>query len=151
MTSYKIPHYSLRLIKEKTHVYAAECVLGPSEAASVLHKLIGMRDTEHMAVLFLDNRNHIVGSTIVAIGAMSGMLIAPRDVFKAAIMANAGVLLMGHNHPSGDPSPSKEDGAFTVKVEEAGRVLGIGVVDRVIVTNFPNKSFSFREKGMMGS
>ena len=148
--NYKIPHYSLRLVKEKTISYPAESTPDSKNAALIFRKLIGSRDTEHLAVLMVNGQNQIVGSSIIAIGAMHGMVCSPRDVFKAAITANASAILLAHNHPSGSARPSADDGEFTAKVEAAGKLLGIQLLDHIIVTN-GEAFFSFCDRGLLNT
>jgi len=74
--------------------------------------------------------------------------VHPREVFKAAILANAATILCGHNHPSGDPQPSQEDRAITHRLAEAGKLLGINVVDHIIIGS-AGRYFSFADEGLL--
>jgi DNA repair protein RadC len=132
---YTLPIYSLHLVQERTQAYASTHADDARSAAAILAALIGDRDCEHLAVLLVDAGNKVVGSSIVAIGGLSGIGVRCRDVFKAAIVHNAAGIILGHNHPSGDPTPSKEDLAFTKRVKEAAEMLGIPLIDHVITTN----------------
>jgi len=105
----------------------------PSAAASILYNLIGEADREHFAVLLLDNRHRMTHSHIVSRGTAQSALVHPREVFKAAVLANAAALIIGHNHTSGSMEPSAEDKAVNERIERAGELLGIRVLDSIIV------------------
>ena len=146
-----IPTYSLKLIKNRSIRYPVRVLSNPSLAAEAMQAYLGDRDCEHISVLMLDNQNNNLGLAIVAIGTIGGTGAAVRDVFKHAIAGRASAIILGHNHPSNDVLPSKEDIEFTKKVDEAGKVLGIPVVDHIIVSSGINeKSYSFLNNGMMG-
>jgi DNA repair protein RadC len=104
------------------------------------------RDREAFIVLLLDVKHRVIAEEVVSIGILDGSLIHPREVFKAAIVANAAALIVAHNHPSGDPKPSGQDAEVTRRLRKAGEVLGIPVVDHVIVGS-TGAHFSFREGG----
>jgi DNA repair protein RadC len=75
----------------------------------------------------------VIGFNLVAIGTLTSALVHPREVFKAAILANAAAIILVHNHPSGDPEPSAEDRALTSRLKEAGEILGIRILDHVVI------------------
>jgi len=108
-------------------------VATPSAAASIFYDLIGEADREHFAVLLLDNKHRITHAHIVSRGTAQTTLVHPREVFKAAVLANAAALIIGHNHPSGAVQPSPEDTAVNERLERAGELLGIPVLDSIIV------------------
>ena len=100
---------------------------------------------ESFHVLLLDGRHRLIGAEEISVGTLTASLVHPREVFRDAIRSAAAALVLVHNHPSGDPSPSAEDRAVTERLRAAGRLLGIRVVDHVIVTE--SSYFSFREGG----
>ena len=104
---------------------------------------------ETFLVLHLDNKNRMVGMTTCSIGSMTASLVHPRDVFRPA-MANltAGLILI-HNHPSGDPSPSQEDIQITQRLCEAGKLIGIRCLDHIVIGG-QGRYFSFADQGLMG-
>lgn len=108
-------------------------VATPAAAASVFYNLIGAADREHFAVLLLDNRHRMTHAHIVSRGTAQSTLVHPREVFKAAVLANAAALIIGHNHTSGSVQPSPEDRAVNDRIERAGELLGIRVLDSIIV------------------
>jgi DNA repair protein RadC len=102
-------------------------------------------ECECFVVLFLNTRRRVRGHQLVSIGTMDTILIHPREVFRLAILANASAILLMHNHPSGEPSPSDADVKVTRDLIRAGQLLRIDVIDHVIVGN-PNH-ISLRETG----
>ncbi|MEM7410627.1 MAG: DNA repair protein RadC [Myxococcota bacterium] len=104
---------------------------------------------EHFIVVLLDGRHRILGEETVSLGTLTASLVHPREVFRPALRASAAALLLVHNHPSGDPSPSLEDREVTRRLAEAGEILGIRVVDHVVVAE---RGFvSLREDGAFGT
>ena len=130
-TRLRIPRCRVELVKEaeiETFV-----LNGPESACSCLQE-IASSDREQVLCLHLDVKNRVIGSQIVSIGTLSSSLIHPREVFKAAILNSAFGILLGHNHPSSDPEPSREDLEITKRIEKAGELLGIRLLDHLIVT-----------------
>ena len=105
----------------------------PSDAARILCELIGGKDRENFVVLHLDARHRVVSAEIVSVGSLSSVPVHPREIFKAAILANAHGIICGHNHPSGDVSPSWEDQQMCEKLVAAGLLLGLPVLDFLVV------------------
>jgi DNA repair protein RadC len=146
-----VPCFSLSLVKERDLEYPVSKVGDAKDAEAALTAYLSDKDCEHLVVLMLAAGNNLIGLANVAIGGVSGLSCAVRDVFKAAIVARASGLILGHNHPSGDCTPSKEDIAFTKRAIEAGSILGVPVIDHVIVSSgMVSGSFSMLEHGMMG-
>jgi DNA repair protein RadC len=104
------------------------------------------RDREAFIVLLLDVKHRVIAEEVISIGILDGSLIHPREVFKAAVAGSAAAILIVHNHPSGDPSPSGQDREVTNRLRKAGEILGIPVVDHVIIGS-TGEYFSFRDKG----
>ena len=153
-----VPVYDVRLVRARKPLRLAESTCDHALAAArTLHALIGMTDREHFVALFLNAHHAIVGAHVVGIGATSRIAtIEPRTVFRAAIVACAGGIVIGHNHPSGDPTPSDDDVSTTRTLCEAGKVLGVPVLDHVIVTHrvpepYQGRSWvSLLSRGLMG-
>ena len=91
---------------------------------------------ECFAVLSLTAKRSLINKRIIAIGTATYIDVSPRDVFRGAIKDNAVSIVVGHNHPSGDPSPSSEDTSLTIRLKEAGALIGIEVSDHIIVSNW---------------
>ena len=104
-------------------------------------------DREHFYALLLDVKNRIVQRHLVSIGHATSALVHPREVFKAAILANACAIVVIHNHPSGDPQPSVEDVDITRRLVKAGELLGIPVLDHVVIGKGGHVSMT--DRGLM--
>ena len=102
---------------------------------------------EHFVALYLDTKNHIIKKHLVSKGTLNSSLVHPREVFNPAVRASANSIILVHNHPSGDPTPSKEDETVTKNLVNAGELLGITVLDHVVIGN--EKFVSLREQGLM--
>jgi DNA repair protein RadC len=109
-----------------------------------LKERIGKETKEHFTILCFDTRNNLITDD-VSIGILNASLVHPREVFKKAILTNSSHVIVAHNHPSGDPSPSEEDLATTQRLVESGKILGIAVVDHIIVSY--NSFVSLRQEG----
>jgi DNA repair protein RadC len=102
-------------------------------AAIILRELIGDADREHFVALYLGGHHDVTHAQIISCGAANSAPVHPREVFKGAILANAVAIIVAHNHPSGDVRPSPEDEAVKRRLEEAGQLIGIEVLDSLIV------------------
>ena len=122
-------------------------VVNAADAAEVARQIIGDADRETFLVLLLDTKLFVSAAHIAAVGSLDHCLLHPREVFKAAVVANAASVVIAHNHPSGDPTPSPEDRAMTRRLCRAGDLLGIAVQDHVIVGH--GRVYSFRAEGDM--
>ena len=118
------------------------------DVAGILRRYLEHEDREHFVTLMLDVRNRVIGIHTVSIGNLNSAIVSPREVFKAAILANASAIILGHNHPSGDITPSPEDIEVTKVIGQAGRLLDIEVLDHVIIGSSGN-FHSLRRDGKM--
>ncbi len=142
-----IARYRVALVREEATPYETPEHCGdPAVAARFLHQILSSWDREVMGALFLDTRNRAIGHQLAYIGTLTRAAVEPRGILTAALLANAAGILLFHNHPSGDPSPSAEDLAFTRRMAEAGEVVGIRVVDHIIVGEAP-AFVSLRQRG----
>ncbi len=103
---------------------------------------------EHFKLVVLNVRNKILGISTISVGPASASLVHPREVFNKAIAHSAVSVVLAHNHPSGNPEPSEDDIKLTQRLVEAGRLLGIEVLDHIIVTE-TEEFFSFKERGLI--
>ena len=103
--------------------------------AIVFSDLTRPQPREIMLSVLLTTKNHLIGVETVAIGSLNSTCLVPREVFKGAILANAASIILCHNHPSGDLTPSKEDIHMTEEMMKAGKLLGIKLLDHIIVSN----------------
>jgi DNA repair protein RadC len=104
----------------------------PAEAARLIHSIIGPSDVERMTALHFNIRRKLIGYHVVSVGTLSEAHCHPREVFKAAILANAASILVAHNHPSGDPTPSADDLSVAKRLADCGRTFGIPLDDSII-------------------
>lgn len=102
---------------------------------------------EHFLALYLDTKNQVIKKQMVSKGTLNASLVHPREVFNPAVKASANSIILVHNHPSGDPTPSKEDETVTKNLVDAGELLGISVLDHVVIGD--GEFISLREKGVM--
>lgn len=109
-------------------------------------KMVGL-DKEHFCVLLLDTKNQVIREETVSVGSLNESVVHPREVFKPAIRESASAVIFVHNHPSGDPQPSAQDRRLTDRLCEAGRLVGIRVLDHMIVGR--DTYFSFAERGLL--
>ena len=143
-----VPLYTTRLVRERTFTFPTrDQVRSPSDAAAVLAEYFSDRDREEFVVAFLDTANTLTGLHVASVGGLAASIVEPRQVFKAAVLANAAAVLLAHNHPSGNPEPSREDVAVTRQLVEAGKVMGIPVHDHLILTDHGHTSLA--ERGLM--
>lgn len=147
---YRIPIYQVKLVRDESQASERKKVECAATAARILQQYLDGADREHFVALLLDTQNQIIGIHTVTVGTLEASLIHPREIFKPAILANAASVILAHNHPSGDPTPSAEDRTVTRHVVAAGTTLGIEVLDHVIVGE-PHRYHSFRESGLMDS
>lgn len=120
-------------------------IKSPLDAAQLLMGEMSNLDREHFRVINLNTKNQVIAIDTVSIGHLNASLVHPREVFKIPIKRSAASLILVHNHPSGDLSPSKEDLKVTQRLIEAGSILGVDVVDHLIFGH--NNFLSMREKG----
>ena len=102
-------------------------------AAALLQPWLAEKKKEHFLALLLDARHHLIRVSPIAVGSLSASLVHPRELFKEAIAASAAAVIVAHNHPSGDPEPSEHDLSLTKRLAQAGKLLGIEVLDHLII------------------
>ncbi len=142
----RIPIYRVTLVRETSVSASSRLIEVPADAHEILREFIGDSDREHFVVLLLDSRNRVIGINTVSIGNLNSSIVHPREVMKAAILANAAGIILCHNHPSGDPDPSGEDLSMTERLKLAGELLGIPVFDHLVLGN--STFCSFKERGI---
>ncbi len=135
-----------QLVMEGAGEYAAPFRNAEEVAADLARREVATADRERFVVYLLDVKHRPIAFETVSVGVLDGSLIHPREIFKSAIAGSAAAVLLAHNHPSGDPTPSGQDREVTRRMREAGKFLGVPVVDHVIVGP-RGDHFSFREGG----
>jgi len=119
----------------------------PKDVFNLFKNELGDKKREHFKLLSLNSRNRLINIDDISIGTLNASLVHPREVFLAAIKNSAASIILVHNHPSGDPTPSKDDIEITKRIIEAGKIMGIDVLDHIIISK--SKVFSFKEKGLI--
>jgi DNA repair protein RadC len=150
-TLHRIPVYDVRLVQSRRPLRLAETTLAhPEASARALHSLIGLTDREHLAVMFLNGQHGILGAHVAAVGGQQGIgHVDGRVILRAALLACASAMVLGHNHPSGNPSPSDEDLEATRHIMRMARTIEIPVLDHVIVTRDPGRYHSMAGIGAL--
>lgn len=110
-------------------------IASPAAAAALLHPVLAPLDAEELHALLLDRRRRLVAHIRLTRGSDRFTIVDPRQVFRPAVQAGAAAVVVAHNHPSGDPTPSPEDRQVTRRLVEAGRVLGVPLLDHIIVAS----------------
>ncbi|MEB2584702.1 JAB domain-containing protein [Bacillus cereus] len=137
----------LKMVKESSLLYKERRVKSPEDASLLFKQFLDGADREYFIVLCLDIKNQPTAINVCHIGSLNSSIVHPREVLKPAIISNAASIIVAHNHPSNDPTPSREDLEVTKRLIEAGKVVGIDVLDHLIVCE---ESFiSLKEKGYM--
>jgi len=108
-------------------------VRSPADAAAPLMAEMGLLEKEHLRALLLDTKNHVLASPTIYVGSVNTTMIRVAEIFQEAIRANSASIIVAHNHPSGDPTPSPEDVAVTQQIVAAGKLLDIQVLDHLII------------------
>ena len=131
---YRIPIYRVALVREGSQPVPTKTVACPKDAHDILRPFIGSQaDREHLVVMTLDTKNKAIGINLVSLGDLSSTIATPREVFKLAVLQNAAGLIVAHNHPSGSVEPSEEDLAVSRRLDAAGSIIGIDVLDHMII------------------
>jgi len=119
----------------------------PRDVADLMAPELAHLTQEHFVCLFLNTKNHVIGKQTIFVGSLDSSIVHPREVFKEAIRRSSASVICLHNHPSGDPTPSREDIAVTHTLREAGELVGISLLDHVIIGD--GKYISMKEQGYM--
>ena len=122
-------------------------VKNPEGVVKAIRASIKDKAKEHFKLILLNPRNKIICISTISVGTLNASLVHPREVFKDAIKHSAASVVLAHNHPSGDPEPSEDDLTITKRLTEAGKILGVEVMDHIIIAK--NGFFSFKEKGLI--
>ncbi len=119
-------------------------IKSPEQLVKAVRKGIQDKAKEHFKLILLNTRNKIIGISTISVGTLNASLVHPREVFKDAIVHSASSIILVHNHPSDDPEPSDDDLSLTRRLADAGRLVGIEVLDHIIITRAGYTSFKAR-------
>jgi DNA repair protein RadC len=143
-----LPAWRLEIIRDPGIEWnVRDAIAGPADVYAIARQIIGRSDREQILVILMDTKNRPIATTIVATGTIRSCGTSAREVFKAAVLANATAIIMAHNHPSGDPAPSSDDIKLTKDLMAAGQLLGIELLDHIVVGAAGYRSL--RELGFM--
>ena len=142
---YKIPVIRLMVVRDSNYRAKTQKIEQPADVALLLQQYLAGADRENLVIVMMDTKNKVIGIHTAGIGTLNAAMYHPREIFKAAIMMNSAGIIIGHNHPSTDCTPSKEDILMTERMIEAGKILGIPVLDSIIASD--DTYYSIREEG----
>ncbi len=121
-------------------------IRSPADAANLVMSEMHLLEQEHLRTILLDTKNYVLATPTIYVGSLNTSLIRVGELFREAIRANCASLIVLHNHPSGDPTPSPEDVAVTKQIVEAGKLLDVDVLDHLIIGN--QRFVSLKERGL---
>lgn len=145
--SKRINIVSIKMVREASVLYDIRKIATPKDGVNLGKMFLEDLDREELIVCCLDTKNKPTAINVVSVGSLNSSIVHPREVFKPAILSNSASIMLFHNHPSGDPAPSKEDISITERIKESGRILGIELIDHIIIGN--DSYCSLKEKGIM--
>ncbi|KAB2338714.1 JAB domain-containing protein [Cytobacillus depressus] len=122
-------------------------IKSPEDGAKYVMNDMRFLSQEHFVCLYLNTKNQVIHKQTIFIGSLNASIVHPREVFKEAFRRSAASIICAHNHPSGDPAPSREDIEVTKRLVECGKIIGIEVLDHLIIGE--NKYVSLKEKGYL--
>jgi len=146
---YRVKVLNYYVVREATSTTRRPRASSPEDVASLARQMIPNDDREHFGVLLLDSQNGVNAYHEVSVGSLNASIVHPREVFRAAILAGAAHLILIHNHPSGDTTPSKEDVHLTRQLVEGAKLLGLKIHDHVILRNGSGDFLSLNARGLM--
>ena len=148
MDETKLNVVRIKLIDD-TPLFGNELIQSADDAIFLKQKELRNCDRETFCALHLNAKGKPLSMSVVSIGELNSTLVHPREVFKASILSNASAVIFMHNHPSGELTPSEEDKKATKRLEMAGQILGIPVVDHIIVGENKENYYSFHANDIL--
>ena len=124
-----------------------QTIRSPQDAADLLMPELRFETKEHFKGIFLNTKNEVLKTKTITIGSLDASLITPRELFRDAISMSSASMIIAHNHPSGDPAPSREDIEVSKRLIQAGQMIGIEILDHVIIGD--NRWVSLKERGLI--
>lgn len=145
--------YRVSLVKDQPLKFdQTEPIINSSKAQAVIQNLIqtrGQPDREQLCIAMLNAKNQIIGVNIVSTGTLTAAIASPREILKPAILANACSLILGHNHPSNDVTPSDADITLTKRIIQASHIMDIQIHEHLIINMENNNYYSFADQGLI--
>ncbi len=145
---YRVKLVSLTVIRDGSAL-DPRILSSPAAVVELMRDLMPDDDREHMWALYLNAQNHLLEVYPVSTGTLTASLVHPREVFKPAILRGAASVIVVHNHPSGDPTPSKEDLQLTRQLAKAAELLDLRLHDHVIIGNGTGRWGSLAQRGLL--
>lgn len=142
------PVYTTLAVAEEARAwFSPEAPVNSSERIGQLFRQLEQETKEHFIACHLDNKNRLLCVETVSVGSLTASIVHPREVFKSALLSSAAAMVFVHNHPSGDPAPSREDLDITRRLKEGAELLGLRLLDHVIIGH--GRNYSFADQGQL--
>lgn len=145
---FELPEVCIKLAEGSSYLTSKEFISSPKSAVRVVSEHFRDMEREYVCMVSLTSGGKPINYNIVSIGGVNAAHIAVGNIFKVALLSNAARIILLHNHPGGDPTPSKEDKRMTWNIEDAGNLLGIPLVDHIIMTP-DGGCYSMHEHGLI--
>lgn len=142
-----LPRIRIEVVHDSTVPSPRIAIRGPADVFRLLGAEARTWDRERFLCVLVDGRHRLIGIDEVSSGTLTASLVHPREIFKAAILANTCAIILVHNHPSGDPTPSQEDREITTRLRDAARILGIPILDHIVLGHNDWRSLAESEPG----
>lgn len=140
----------IRTIRDGRSAPLAHPIRRPEDIEPILKGMLCDLPQEQFWVIHLNTRHVPFGMQMISQGSLSASIVHPRDVFRDAVICSTHGLILAHNHPSGDPTPSEEDVEITQRLRRAGELFGIEILDHLIISSDDEtRAYSFRENGLL--
>ena len=149
LSDYQIDVVRIQLVKDRT-IFSDQPISTPDAAVDMIGRELAEWDREAILILNLDSKNRVINMHVASFGTINYSATSMRELIKSSILSNASSMIMMHNHPSGDVSPSEEDIEITGNIVAVGKLMGIEVIDHIIVGSNPSfHYYSFCEDDML--
>jgi DNA repair protein RadC len=142
------PVYEVLTVGDKAAEYFQDAGTFTSSAeVSKRFESLSKETREHFMALHMDSKNKLLCLDLISTGSLNASIVHPREVLKSCLLSSAAALILVHNHPSGDPAPSREDREITTRLKEASELLGLRLLDHIIIGD--QRHFSFADHGLL--
>lgn len=136
-----------KLARERSMEKNKFIIMSPEDGARYFQDILQDREQERLVAVFLDTKNAVIKHKTVFVGGLNSSIVHPREIFREAVKLSSASIIVAHNHPSGDTSPSREDISVTRRLVEAGKIMGIEILDHIIIGD--GKHTSLKEEGYL--